>query len=107
MSVKNMFADSSCAGVVSAGVACFFVGFTMLIWGIWDIVGYLDSDVVIQGVFRTIILSIIIWLLGWYFLHLAWRSQIIRRTAAFRAASLLILGGMVGSLFAIIKIFLA
>lgn len=107
MSVRSMFPGSSCAGAVAAGVACFFIGLVMLIWGIWDLVGYVDTNVVVNSIFRTFLLSILIWLLGWYFLHIMWRSQLVKRRAAFKVASVLALLGIASSLLAGLRFFIS
>ena len=94
MREKQMFAGASCAGVVSAGVACFFVGLVMIIWCVWD--SYKGIDVTkIQNGFSTIfIATLFIWFWGWSFLYSVWRFRPIKRAAAYRVAGLLLLAGV-------------
>lgn len=106
MREKYMFAGSSCAGVVSAAISCFFIGLAMLIWGVWDIIGSLGVDVVMKSMYHVIVLSLIIWLLGWMFLHIAWKSRKVSRKTVFKVSGLLILTGVGGTLFAMINFFL-
>ena len=106
MREKQMFAGASCAGVVSAGVACFFVGLVMIIWCVWD--SYKGIDVTkIQNGFSTIfIATLFIWFWGWSFLYSIWRFAAIKRIVAFRVAAWLIVIGTIITFAGMIRLLL-
>jgi len=106
MREKQMFAGSACAGVVAGGVACFFIGLVMLIWGVWDTVSDLDLAVIINGITLALIVSIVIWFWGWYFLNAAWREQSVKRITAYRVAGVLIIAGTSITVISMIKLLL-
>ncbi len=104
MRERHIYAGASCAGVVSAGVTCFIVGFVMLVWGIWDILYSLANDVMLQGIVEIVLLSVVVWLFSWVFLYMAWKIKPIRPKTAFRLARLLIIAGIGSSFLAMIQL---
>lgn len=94
MREKQMFAGSSCAGVVSASVACFFNGLVLLIWCIWEGIGTIQVPTFKDAANIAVVSSLIIWFWGWYFLDSVWRAGFVRRAAAYKVAGLLFITGI-------------
>jgi len=94
MRERHMFVGASCAGVVAAGVACFFIGLVMFIWCVWDSYKGLEFETIKTGISTIFIASLVIWLWGWSFLYSIWRFNPIKRIMAFRVAGLLFLAGI-------------
>lgn len=101
--VRYMFTGSSCAGVVSASVACFFIGLVMLLWALADIASVFSSGSMLESSLPAIITSVVIWLWGWYFLHSAWKTKYISRKMAYKIAVILSIAGFGGTFFSILR----
>ena len=104
MREKQMFTGASCAGVVSAGVACFFVGLVMLILCVWDSYKKIDVVTIQNGISTIFIATLIMWLWGWSFLYSIWRFRPIKRAIAYRVAGLLLLAGVMITFAGIIRL---
>ena len=103
MAYGNFSSGASCAGVVATGVAGFFIGIVMFIYGI---VNELDSFFIPgQPVFETLVIrsAIIVWLGGWCWLYFSWRHRQVQHQLAHKVASMLIGFGVTASVFSIIK----
>ncbi|HEX6192254.1 MAG TPA: hypothetical protein VFZ42_07815 [Chitinophagaceae bacterium] len=104
MREKHMFAGSSCAGVVSASVACFFNGLVLLIWCIWEGFTAVEVPTFTDAANISVISSLIIWFWGWYFLDSVWQSGFVRRVAAYRVSSLLFFAGIAITFLSMIRL---
>ena len=104
MRVRNMFPGYSCAGAIAIGASCFFMGIVMLIWCIWDMIESLSNSVILDGISDTVKWAIVVWLAGWFFLHLAWKHTYIRRASAYKIAIVLVITGVTSTLISIVKI---
>ena len=103
MAYENLSSGASCAGVVATGVAGFFIGIVLFIYGIVN-----ELDPVFgtsQQVFVTLVAraAIIVWLGGWCWLYLAWRNRQVQYQLAHKVASMLIGLGVTASVFTIIR----
>ena len=101
--MKNVNTGTSCAGVVATGVAGFFIGIVLFIYGIINEVDpVLDPDEVF---FLTLAVraTIIVWLGGWCWFHYSWRKQQVKPELAHRVASTLIGIGVTASFFAVVR----
>lgn len=101
--LRYMFTGVSCAGVVSAAVACFFMGLVMLLWTLSDTAYIFISDSVLESSLPAIGSSLIIWLGGWYFLHSSWKSRYISRKTAYKIAVILTIAGFSGTFLSILR----
>jgi hypothetical protein len=104
MRVRKMFPDYSCAGAIAIGASCFFMGVVMLVWCIWDMIDSLSSSVISDGISDTVKWAIVVWLVGWSFLQLAWKHTNIRRRAAYKVAIMLVITGVTSTVLSIVKI---
>jgi hypothetical protein len=104
MREKQMFGSASSAGVVAAGISCFFIGVILVIWSVWDSIESLGTNILAENLTMTVILSIFIWFLGWYCLHTAWKQRPVSRRTAHKIASILIISGVASTIFTMIRI---
>lgn len=106
MNRRFIFSGSSCAGAVAAGIACFFLGFVMMLG-----VDKANTVMINEGFSKystpAISLTILIWLLGWFYLHVSWKNKQVRRKDAYKTATVLVLLGISGSFYSIIKLALS
>ena len=106
MREKQMFVGASCAGIVSAGVSCLFMGLVTLIWCVWDNYRGLHFTTIKDGISTMLIASLVIWLWGWSFLYSIWRFAAIKRIVAFRVAAWLIVIGTIITFAGMIRLLL-
>ena len=103
MQYKDLKSGEFYAGVVAAGVAGFFIGIVLLIYGMVDdfdpIIGA-DEPVFLNLASRA---TIVIWIVGWVWLHISWRKAEIEKKRAGKVATFLISVGILASAFTIIK----
>jgi hypothetical protein len=85
MHTRTMFSPYSCAGVVSGGVACFFLGMVLLFCSIMDMISS-NGGLNFQYISLSLALGFIIWIFGWYLFYFTWKNEQIRRRTAFRLA---------------------
>jgi len=104
MREKQMFAGASCAGVVSAGVACLFVGLVIFIWCVWDSYKGIDMTKIQKGISTLFIATLVMWLWGWSFLYSIWQLKPVKRVIAYRIAGLLLLAGVIISFAGMIRL---
>jgi hypothetical protein len=95
--------DSCCAGVVAASVAGFFIGVASLIYSSisTDKVLFYSKSSIATPLFVTV--TICVWLIGWLFLHLAWRDEAVEEKRALKAATMLVAFGVVATLFTAVR----
>jgi hypothetical protein len=103
MAYEDLKSGEFYAGIVAAGVAGFFIGMVLLIYGIFN-----DFDPILgpgKPIFITLAVraTIIVWLGGWCWLHFAWRRAEIQQQLARKIASLLIGIGVTASVFTIVR----
>jgi hypothetical protein len=103
MAYENFKSGEFCAGIVAAGVAGFFIGIVLLIYGMFNdfdpILGP-DQPVFVPLAFRT---TIIVWLGGWCWLHFSWRKVQVQHKLAHKIASVLTGFGVTASVFTIVR----
>lgn len=96
-----MYSGSSCARVVATGISGLFVGLTMLISAfLGDNEPFFSLDYR-RFILLTLCATIFVWILGWYILHICWKRSNIRRNDAYKAATILLLIGVIATIFSI------
>jgi hypothetical protein len=103
MAYGNFSSGASCAGIVATGVAGFFIGIVLFIYGI---VNELDAPFgPDKPVFATLAVraTIIVWLGSWCWLYFSWRNHQVQHQLAHKVASMLIGIGVTASIFTLIR----
>jgi hypothetical protein len=104
---RFMFPGSSCAAVLAAGIASFFIGLITILLVIDQGMGT-NADWVTFEEFSSLIvlLAVIVWFAGWYYLRFAWKNAAIKRKQAYKISGLLTVLGIAGTLFSATKFLL-